>query len=288
MRVKRSWSVPFVVSSWYGRRRAGVPECRVLTLEEIFPPFALRISCGPVEMKVLRDDDLPELVDLVMGGIEVPGLPMPFLQTWHLQPFVPGTPDGFPTTSLRWWWTRRATFAPDNWSLALVVRRDGVMVGMQDLAARDFNQTRYVTTGSWLGRAHQGIGTGTLMRQLAVGFAFDDLGAHRCGSAYIAGNLAWAAVSRKVGYRDNGRRPIVQDTPQGKIGVEEHQVVVTPDTFVRPDAPVHVEGADALRRFLAIERSTPSPNTGSVPKTAPVPKTVPSASTAHSAKTACQ
>ncbi len=226
----------------------------MLTLEEVFPPFALRIAAGPVNLRVLRDDDLPELVELVRGGIQVPHLPMPFLQAWHEEPFAPGSPNGFPTTSLGWWWTQRATFAPDEWRLALVVRRDGVLVGMQDLHAQHFEQTRHVATGSWLGRAHHGMGTGTLMRQLAVGFAFDELGADQCESGYIVGNHASAAVSRKAGYVDNGRRRIVQHTRRGKFGVDEQRVTVTPATFVRPDDPVSVQGADVLRRFLGIDR----------------------------------
>lgn len=224
----------------------------MLSLEEVFPPFALRISCGAVTLSVLRDDDLPELVELVRAGIQVPGLPMPFLVDWHEEPFAPGSPDGFPTTSLRWWWTQRATCAPDEWRIALAVRRDGVIVGMQDMHATDFPQTRQVETGSWLGRAHQGAGTGTLMRQLVVGFAFDELGASQCESGYIVGNHASAAVSRKVGYVDNGRHRIVQRTQQGKIGVDEQRVVVTPATYVRPDEQVTIEGADRLRRFLGI------------------------------------
>ncbi|QAY71054.1 GNAT family N-acetyltransferase [Xylanimonas protaetiae] len=226
----------------------------MLTLEEIFPPFALRIACGPVELRVLRDDDLPELVELVHGGIEDPGLPMPFLRDWHAEPFALGAPAGFPTTSLAWWWTQRATFAPHEWRLALAVRRDGVLVGMQDLHARDFAHTGVVATGSWLGRAHHGSGTGTLMRQMAVGLAFDELGASRCESGYIVGNHASAAVSRKVGYTDNGRHRIVQHTQQGTVGVDEQRVVVTPATFVRPGDDVVVEGADGLRRFLGIEQ----------------------------------
>ena len=227
----------------------------MLTLEEIFPPFALRISCGPVELRVLRDDDLPELVELVRGGIEVPGLPMPFLQAWHEEPFAAGSPDGFPTTSLRWWWTQRATFAPDEWRLALVVRRNGRIVGMQDLHAKDFLQTRQVMTGSWLGRAHQGMGTGTLMRSLVVGFAFDKLDAEQCESGYIVGNHASAAVSRKVGYVDNGLRRIVQHTLHGKTGVDEQRVTVTPATFIRPNDEVSIDGADLLRRFLGVDRT---------------------------------
>ena len=226
----------------------------MLTLEDVFPPFALSISCGPVELRVLRDDDLPELVELVRSGIQTPGLPMPFLRAWHEAPFAPGTPDGFPTTSLAWWWTQRATFTPEEWRLALVVRRDAELVGMQDLHAEDFAHRRHVMTGSWLGRAHQGKGTGTLMRQLVVGFAFDELGAAQCESGYVLGNQASAAVSRKVGYVDNGRRRIVQHTRQGVVGADEQRVTVTPGTFVRPDDPVSVQGADVLRRFLGIDR----------------------------------
>jgi RimJ/RimL family protein N-acetyltransferase len=226
----------------------------MLTLEEIFPPFRLRILGGPVELRVLRDDDLPELVELAHGGIQVPDLPMPFLRDWHEESFEPGSPHGFPTTSLGWWWTQRATFAPDDWRLAVTVRRGGVLVGMQDLHAKDFAQTRQVMTGSWLGRAHHGMGTGTLMRQLAVGFAFDELGAGECESGYIVGNESSAAVSRKTGYVENGRRRIVQHTRQGKVGVVEQRVLVTPATFVRPLVQVSVEGPDVLRRFLAIER----------------------------------
>lgn len=225
----------------------------MLTLEEIFPPFGLRLACGPVELTVLRDDDLPELVELVRGGVADPGLPMPFLRAWHEEPFEPGCSTGFPASSLAWWWSQRATFAPHGWQLALVVRRDGAVVGLQDLHAEHFAQARHVETGSWLGRAHQGRGTGTLMRRLAVGFAFDELGAATCGSAYIDGNAASAAVSRKVGYADNGRHRIVQHTRDGVVGVVEQRVVVTPETFVRPDEPVVVDGADALRRFWGLQ-----------------------------------
>ena len=145
---------------------------------------------------------------------------------------------------------------PEEWRLALTVRHGGDLVGMQDLHAKDFAQARHVMTGSWLGRAHQGRGTGTLMRQLVVGFAFDELHANRCESGYVVGNHASAAVSRKVGYVDNGRRRIVQRTRRGKGGVDEQRVIVTPSTFIRPDDQVSTEGADVLRNFLGICRTT--------------------------------
>lgn len=135
----------------------------------------------------------------------------------------------------------------------MTVRHDGELVGMQDLQAKDFAQTRHVDTGSWLGLAHQGRGTGTFMRQLVVGFALDELGAPESGSGYIDGNHASAAVSRKTGYFENGRRRIVQHTSEGKVGVDEQRVLVTPATYVRPVDRVTIEGTDALRRFLAID-----------------------------------
>lgn len=230
----------------------------MLTLEEIFPPFGLALTCGSLQLTVLRDDDLPELVELIRGGVQDPDLPMPFLRAWHQDPYAPGSPDGLPATSLRWWWTQRASFAPDDWRLALVVRRDGVLVGMQDLHAVSFAHNRQVMTGSWLGLPFHGQGIGTLMRQLVVGFAFDELGAERCESGYVVGNHASAAVSRKVGYVDNGTRRLVQHQRDGAVGVEEQRVLVTPSTYVRPDAPVAVEGAEALRRFLAIEHRPPA------------------------------
>ncbi|RLY95103.1 N-acetyltransferase [Kocuria tytonicola] len=226
----------------------------MLTLEEIFPPFGLRITCGDLELRVLRDEDFPELVELVQGGISVAGLPMPFLRAWHEEPFAPGTPDGFPTTSLSWWWTQRATFAPDRWNLALAVRHCGELVGMQDLMAEDFPLTRSVSSGSWLGRAHQSRGLGTLMRQLAVGFAFDELDALACHSEYVVGNHASAAVSRKTGYVANGRARHVQHTHEGPVGMVEQRVVVTPETYIRPEAPGICEGTGALRRFLDVQR----------------------------------
>ncbi len=225
----------------------------MLTLEEIFPPFALLISSGPVELRALRDDDLPELVELVRRGIHTPDQPMPFVRDWHEKPFAPGSPGGFPATSLAWWWTQRATFQPEEWRLALTVRRDGELVGAQDLHARDFAETRHIETGSWLGLAHHGRGTGTLMRQLVVGFAFDELGALECGSAYVVGNHASAAVSRKTGYVENGRCRSIQHTSHGTVGVTEQRVLVTPASYVRPDGEVLVTGAAALRMFLAIE-----------------------------------
>lgn len=226
----------------------------MLTLEELFPPYQLRIRCGDIEMRVLRDDDIPEIVELIRSGITNPELPMPFLADWHALPFELGTADAQPAHSLSWWWQQRATMAADNWKLALIVRRAGEAVGMQDLIAEYFLQRRTIESGSWLAQRFHGQGIGTRMRQMAVALAFDELDALECRSGYIDGNLASAAVSRKTGYQDVGAHRIVQRIGGELTGVVEHEVCVTPETFIRPSEPVEITGADALRGFLRIER----------------------------------
>ncbi|MEZ5094858.1 MAG: GNAT family N-acetyltransferase [Nocardioides sp.] len=181
---------------------------------------------------------------------------MPFLRDWHEEPFALGSPHGFPATSgmvvdptgeLR---ARGLAAGPRGPSRGRAGR-------VQDLHAQDFAQTRHVETGSWLGGAHQGVGTGTLMRQLVVGFAFDEL-VETCGSGYLAGNHASAAVSRKVGYVDNGRQRIVQHTRAGKTGVDEQRVVVTPARSFAQSMRSPWR-APIARRFLGIDSILPAP-----------------------------
>jgi RimJ/RimL family protein N-acetyltransferase len=58
--------------------------------------------------------------------------------------------------------------------------------------------------GSWLGRDHQGQGIGTGMRAAVLWLAFAGLGAEHACSGAFEDNLASVAVSRKLGYRDDG------------------------------------------------------------------------------------
>lgn len=226
----------------------------MLMLEDLFPPYQLQIRCGDVEMRVLRDDDIPEIVELIRSGITDANLPMPFLADWHALPFQLGVADQQPAHSLSWWWQQRATVAADNWKLPPIVRRGGVAVGMQDVMAEDFPQRRSIESGSWLASKWHGQGIGTRMRQMMVALAFDELDALECRSGYIEGNAASAAVSRKTGYVDVGARRIVQRNGGELVGVIEHEMRVKPTTFIRPTEPIEISGADALRRFFKIER----------------------------------
>jgi len=56
------------------------------------------------------------------------------------------------------------------------VRLSGQVVGVQGLYGENSRVTRGAETRSWLGRAHQGRGIGTLMRQAACTLVLDQQG----------------------------------------------------------------------------------------------------------------
>ena len=109
--------------------------------------------------------------------------------------------------------------------------------------------TRTGETGSWLGRAHQGRGIGTLMRQAICVTLFDHLGAEEITSAAFLDNPASLAVSRKLGYVDNGQ--IRRQRREGELAVTQ-QLILRPNDLVRPTHPVHVEGAASVRRLIGL------------------------------------
>lgn len=213
------------------------------SLVDVYPVFGLRVSCGPLELSAIRDDDIPHLVALAEDGIHDPAA-MPFFFPWTDAP-----PAELPVNMARHYWEARAGFTAESFSLELVVRRDGEVVGVQAFDAKNFAVTRQGETGSWLARRHQGSGTGTLMRQAVCAFAFDSLGAVAITSGAFADNPASHAVSRKVGYRPNGTT--IEKRRDGEAAVLEH-LVLAPDDLVRPPHPVRVEGLGPLRAFIGL------------------------------------
>lgn len=215
----------------------------MITLADIWAPFALRVAAGPLELRAITDADIPPLVELVRGGLHEPGA-MPFAQPWTEVP-----PDELARNTGAYYWRTRADFGPDAWTLDLVVRHEGMIVGVQGFAARDYAVTRTGETGSWLGRVHHGRGIGTLMRQVMCALLFDHLGAYEITSAAYSDNPVSLAVSRKVGYVDNGTYR--EQRRKGELAFSR-KLVLTPERFVRAPFEVDVEGADALRAAIGL------------------------------------
>jgi RimJ/RimL family protein N-acetyltransferase len=153
---------------------------------------------GTLELRLPDAGDLAALAALAEAGVHDPAV-QPFSMPW-----TDVGPAERARSVLQHHWRCLGGWAPENWTLNLVVVRDGVVVGTQGVSARDYAIVREVGTGSWLGRQHQGMGTGTAMRAAVLALAFDGLGAQYAISDAFTYNLASLGVSRKLGYADDG------------------------------------------------------------------------------------
>ena len=212
-----------------------------MDLVDIFPAFGIRIECGPVTLRAMRESDATRVAELAAEGIHAPSA-RPFLRPWNLE-------EEQPTTSLQFYYRTWASVTPESWTLLFAVARDGILVGAQDMRTESFAVLRTAETGSWLGLAHQGHGTGTLMRQAILVFAFDHLAAVQMTSGAWADNPSSHRVSEKCGYGLNGYD--LRDR-QGEP-VRSDRFVVTPGTFVRPPYDVVVTGLEAFARSVGLD-----------------------------------
>ena len=213
---------------------------------ELWPPFGLALHCGPLELHPVRFDELPALIELIDGGIiadDVPSYPM-------TSPFgLGGYSVAEQRDSLQYWWGTWANLRPDHWTVPMTVLRDGEPVGVQEISGHDFPTLRSASTGSWLAVRHQGRGTGTLMRQAIAMFAFDHLGARELTSGAFHDNARSLAVSRKTGYRENGRHVLARGN--GEVD-EEVRVRLLPEWLVRPEPPLEVDGLGPFLELLGL------------------------------------
>ena len=216
----------------------------MVTPEQLWPPFALTVTAGPLTLRAVRDEDKPALLELVLAGVHNPAV-MPFSTPW-----TDAAPADLLRQSVAYYWRIRADFSPSSWSLDLVVRVADEIVGGQGLFGENFTVTRVADTGSWLGRAHQGRGIGTLMRQAACALVLDHLDGEQLTSAAFEDNPASLAVSRKVGYVDNGVER--RQRRDGELAVLR-RLILTPDAFVRGRIP---SVPSASRGFGARSAST--------------------------------
>ncbi|MBA8795470.1 RimJ/RimL family protein N-acetyltransferase [Friedmanniella endophytica] len=216
----------------------------MITVEQVWPPYPLQITCGDLSLRVVRDEDLPELIELALAGVHAPDR-MPFSVPWTRQ-----DPADLPREYVRFHWGSRAAFSRERFSLEFAVRVGGTLVGSQGLSASDFAVTRSAGTGSWLGLAHQGRGIGTRMRQAVCVFGFDTLGATELRSSAFVDNPASLGVSRKVGYRPDGTFVTARD---GRAA-DEQRLLLRPGWLHRPAEPVVVTGAEPLLDYLGLRR----------------------------------
>lgn len=206
-------------------------------------PWPLRHLVLRTPRLTLRPDDdegLYELAALALRGVHPPQ-EMPFLSSWTDQ-----APDDLVRGTVQHHWGARSRLTPSDWNVNFLVRRDGHVIGAQGLSAKEFPITREVSSGSWLGVAHQRQGLGTEMRAAVLLLAFDHLGATTARSGAFTDNPASLRISEKLGYRRDGANTHVR---RG-TAVTEIRLVLEPSRFVRPKWTLTVDGLDGCRQLL--------------------------------------
>ena len=121
-------------------------------------------------------------------------------------PWTDQAPDDVVRDTLQYHWGARSRLTPSDWNVNFLVRHQGRVIGTQGLSAKNFAITQEVSSGSWLGCAHQRLGFGTEMRAAVLLLAFDHLGATTARSGAYSDNPASLRVSEKLGYRADGTR----------------------------------------------------------------------------------
>ncbi|WP_130797469.1 GNAT family N-acetyltransferase [Streptomyces otsuchiensis] len=172
-------------------------------LTDHWPLLGLRLNTPRLELRLPTEDELAELADLAAEGVHESDR-MPFVVPWTDAP-----PADRARSVVQHHWRGRGNWVPDDWSLGLAVFQEGRVIGLQDIAAKDFAVLRETATGSWLGLRHHGRGFGTEMRAAVLELAFSGLGAEESTSAAFSDSHASRGVSRKLGYRADGCKRLV-------------------------------------------------------------------------------
>ena len=146
----------------------------------------------------MQDADLPEVLAVVQGGIHEPER-MPFYFPW-----TDATGDELSATPSSTTGAPGPRCRPRGGRSSSACGATAAPAGSRPCPRGDFAVTRTGETGSWLGLPFHGRGTGTLMRQAICVLCFDHLGFTEITSGAFLDNPESRAVSRKVGYVENG------------------------------------------------------------------------------------
>jgi len=217
-------------------------------IEDAWPLFRLRIRSEQLVLRLPTDDDLVELCAVARAGIHPPQ-EMPFGLAWTDKP-SPRLEHEFAQHH----WSLRANWRPDDWTLELGVFLDGRPIGAQGIGAKEFGVLRTVSTGSWIGREFQGHGYGKASRWAILALAFDGLDADAAESAAFVDNAASNAVSRTLGYDENG---VFRMAPRGEPR-DAIRFRLTREAWVSRARPaVSIDGLEASLELFGGKASGP-------------------------------
>lgn len=206
----------------------------------VWPFFDLRITCGDVLLRGITDADIEVLARAMPDDLELNPADERFDT---LDPVL----DRRRRLAMEVW-RHRGTWSPSSWCLDLAVEAEGQVVGVQAVEAERFLELRTVDSYSWLMAEGRGRGLATSMRAGVLALAFDHLGAEVAVSSARTDNAASLAVSRRLGYVDNGISRTV--TPTGPFELQHVRLSV--DAWREGGRAAVIEGLEACLPWFGI------------------------------------
>lgn len=208
-----------------------------------WPLAQLRLNSPRLELRVPTEPDLYALAGLAALGVHRPEV-QPFAHPW-----TDASPAERARATLQYQWRQWGQWTPEKWALELAVIREGVVVGIQSMNGENFAVLSEVSTGSWLGLEHQGQGIGTEMRAAILHLAFAGLGADCALSGAFTDNPASLAVSRKLGYSEDG---VQREVRRGKPAVTQRLRLGRATWQATARLPVKIYGLEPCRAMFGL------------------------------------
>lgn len=210
----------------------------VAPLEELWPLFGLKLTTPRLELRPVREPDLPTLVALLPHDAE---------QDPRLPTHVEDVEATRAHRVLQSYWRGQGSWTATEWAISFAVIETGQIIGVQVLEANDFPRLRMVETASWLGADSRGRGFGKVMRAAVLHLAFEGLGAQVAETEAWHDNGASIGVSRALGYEPNG------ETRHARGDRADRMVRMRlPREEWRCPVPVEVEGLEACRAYFRV------------------------------------
>ena len=209
-----------------------------------WPVLDLRIRVGDLELRPLVEADLAEVVRVMPADLELDP---------HATRFAVPEDVHRAVVVHQEYWRSYGTWTVGGWRFHLAVRRDGELLGLQELEGHDFPTLRTVDTSSWLVQEARGTGLGKAMRRAVLSLAFDHLGALAAITSAWHDNHASLGVSRSLGYRPNGESLMAREGLDNGVDTLVH-LRMTRDDWLSSGGSVGVavEGVEACRPWFGI------------------------------------
>ena len=219
------------------------------TISELYPPCGLVLRTPDLVLRVPESDEVARrLACAAASGVHDADF-MPFAHAWtDAEPVVVAQ-----RALANVWRTRVRSEPPRSWELAFAVRMNedpDNPIGVMNLVAADYPESRTVATSSWLAKTHQGRGYGTQMRAAVLALAFGGMGARRATTSAFTHNAPSLGVTRKLGYVQTGT--MLKDNRGEMLETRQFELTRAAWAAQTERVPVSWEGLDPVLEFFGM------------------------------------